>query len=70
MTACGPDAPAGHGPHRYFVVVHALDVAAIRLPAGTAAIVSRGRWRRIPLGIPSAIMTVTPPRGGRLEERA
>jgi Raf kinase inhibitor-like YbhB/YbcL family protein len=29
----GAAPPAGHGPHRYFVVVHALDVAAIGVPA-------------------------------------
>ncbi|PZG06991.1 cupin domain-containing protein [Nonomuraea aridisoli] len=41
----------------------------IRLPAGTAAIVPRGRWHRIELDIPSAIMAVTLPRGTRLEKR-
>jgi Raf kinase inhibitor-like YbhB/YbcL family protein len=29
----GAAPPAGHGPHRYFVVVHALDVASIEVPA-------------------------------------
>ena len=29
----GAAPPAGHGPHRYFVVVHALDVESIGLPA-------------------------------------
>ncbi|WP_439380969.1 YbhB/YbcL family Raf kinase inhibitor-like protein [Amycolatopsis lexingtonensis] len=29
----GAAPPAGHGPHRYFVVVHALDVDAIGVPA-------------------------------------
>ncbi|GAA1914006.1 YbhB/YbcL family Raf kinase inhibitor-like protein [Streptantibioticus ferralitis] len=30
--------PAGHGPHRYFITVHALDVADIGVPAeGTPA---------------------------------
>lgn len=29
----GAAPPAGHGPHRYFVVVHALDVASIGVPA-------------------------------------
>ncbi|MGP3961780.1 cupin [Nonomuraea sp. 3N208] len=42
----------------------------IRLTAGTAAIVPRGRWHRIQLDIPSTIMTITPPCGGRLERRA
>ncbi|MEW9554933.1 cupin [Nonomuraea sp. NPDC050783] len=42
----------------------------IRLTAGTAAIVPRGRWRRIQLDIPSTIMTITLPGGARLEGRA
>ncbi|MFI6910002.1 cupin [Nonomuraea sp. NPDC050394] len=42
----------------------------IRLTAGTAAIVPRGRWHRIQLDIPSTVMTITPPCGGRLERRA
>ncbi|AGZ41317.1 YbhB/YbcL family Raf kinase inhibitor-like protein [Actinoplanes friuliensis] len=29
----GAAPPAGHGPHRYFVVVHALDVENIGIPA-------------------------------------
>ena len=29
----GAAPPAGHGPHRYVVVVHALDVASIGVPA-------------------------------------
>ncbi|MEV4148802.1 YbhB/YbcL family Raf kinase inhibitor-like protein [Amycolatopsis sp. NPDC049691] len=29
----GAAPPAGHGPHRYFVVVHALDVGSIGVPA-------------------------------------
>ncbi|MFI7410197.1 YbhB/YbcL family Raf kinase inhibitor-like protein [Streptomyces sp. NPDC049627] len=29
----GAAPPAGHGPHRYFIVVHALDVAAIGVAA-------------------------------------
>jgi Raf kinase inhibitor-like YbhB/YbcL family protein len=34
----GAAPPAGHGPHRYFVVVHALDVETIGVPAeGTPA---------------------------------
>ncbi|GAA1312686.1 hypothetical protein Psi02_73870 [Planotetraspora silvatica] len=41
----------------------------IRLWAGTAAIVPRGRWHRIVLDIPSNIMAVTLPRGSRLEKR-
>ncbi|MFI7635998.1 cupin [Nonomuraea sp. NPDC049400] len=41
----------------------------IRLTAGIAAIVPRGRWHRIQLDIPSNIMAVTLPRGSRLEKR-
>lgn len=42
----------------------------IRLVAGTAAIVPRGRWQRIELATPSNIMVVTLPRGSRLEKRS
>ncbi|MFI9155186.1 cupin [Streptomyces sp. NPDC053367] len=42
----------------------------IGLPAGTAAIVPRGRWHRLALETsPSDIMSVTVPRGSRLERR-
>ncbi|WP_219602232.1 cupin [Nonomuraea indica] len=41
----------------------------IRLTAGTAVIVPRGRWHRIALDIPSTVMAVALPRGGRLEKR-
>jgi hypothetical protein len=40
----------------------------IRLTAGTAAVVPRGRWHRIQLDIPSTIMMITPPGGALLEE--
>ncbi|WP_043619185.1 cupin [Nonomuraea candida] len=42
----------------------------VRLWAGTAAIVPRGRWHRVHLDIPSTIMTVTLPHGGHPEETA
>ncbi|MFD0686386.1 cupin [Actinomadura fibrosa] len=42
----------------------------VRLRAGTAAIVPRGRWHRIELDTPSTIMAVTLPRGSRVERRA
>lgn len=42
----------------------------IRLTAGTAAIVPRGRWHRVRLDIPSVVMAVTLPRGSRLEKLA
>ncbi|MEV4290452.1 cupin [Nonomuraea bangladeshensis] len=41
----------------------------IRLTAGTAAIVPRGRWHRIEVDIPSNILAVTLPRGSRVERR-
>jgi quercetin dioxygenase-like cupin family protein len=41
----------------------------IKLAAGTAVIVPRGRWHRIELDAPSDIMFVTVPRGSRLEQR-
>ncbi|WKX73653.1 cupin domain-containing protein [Streptomyces sp. XD-27] len=41
----------------------------IRLAAGTAAIVPRGRWHRTALDAPGDIMAVTLPRGSRLEKR-
>ena len=31
----GPCPPRGHGPHRYFFTLYALDVAALKLKAGT-----------------------------------
>ncbi|WP_225800824.1 cupin domain-containing protein [Streptomyces sp. NK15101] len=42
----------------------------IRLAAGTAVVVPRGRWHRIALDGPSDIMSVTLPRGSRLQKRA
>ncbi|MGW1195436.1 cupin [Streptomyces sp. NPDC002536] len=45
------------------------EEAGIRLTAGTAVIVPRGRWHRIALDVPSDIMSVTMPRGSRLEKR-
>lgn len=32
----GPCPPKGHGPHRYFFRMHALDVETLGLPAGAA----------------------------------
>ena len=38
----GPCPPKGHGPHRYFFKLHALDAATLGLPSGaTAAAVQR-----------------------------
>lgn len=42
----------------------------VRLTAGTAAVVPRGRWHRIELDTPSTIMAATLPRGSRRERRA
>jgi hypothetical protein len=44
--------------------------AAIRLTAGAAVIVPRGRWHRIAWDGPSDVMSITYPRGSRLEKRA
>ncbi|QFR01881.1 cupin [Streptomyces phaeolivaceus] len=46
------------------------DEEEIRLTAGTAAIVPRGRLHRMELDGPSDILSVTLPRGSRLERRA
>ncbi|MFJ6656548.1 cupin domain-containing protein [Streptomyces sp. NPDC091377] len=42
----------------------------VKLAAGTAVIVPRGRWHRITLDGPSDIMSITFPRGSRLEKRS
>ncbi|QEV21070.1 cupin domain-containing protein [Streptomyces alboniger] len=42
----------------------------VELAAGTAVVVPRGRWHRIALNTPSDIMSVTVPRGSRLEKRS
>ncbi|MEU2514231.1 cupin domain-containing protein [Streptomyces syringium] len=41
----------------------------IMLTAGTAVVVPRGRWHRIELDAPGDIMSLTLPRGSRLEKR-
>lgn len=41
----------------------------VRLPAGTAAVVPRGRWHRLELDAPSDVMSVTLRGGTRLERR-
>ncbi|GAA4299077.1 mannose-6-phosphate isomerase-like protein (cupin superfamily) [Actinomadura luteofluorescens] len=46
-----------------------LQEEVIRLTAGTAAIIPRGRWHRMELDTPSSIMALTLPRGSRLEKR-
>lgn len=64
--AAGAGQPAG-------AAVEAVGEAAeeeVRLPAGSAVIVPRGRWHRIALDGPSDIMSVTVPRGSRLEQRS
>jgi mannose-6-phosphate isomerase-like protein (cupin superfamily) len=42
---------------------------SVKLAAGTAAVVPRGRWHRMELDAPSDIIAVTVARGSRLEER-
>jgi quercetin dioxygenase-like cupin family protein len=42
----------------------------IKLDAGTAVVVPRGRWHRIALDGPSDIMSITCPRGSKLKKRA
>ncbi|MER6028469.1 cupin [Streptomyces sp. NPDC001851] len=41
----------------------------VKLTAGTAVIVPRGRWHRIALDAPGDLMSLTLPRGSRLEKR-
>ncbi|WP_052863052.1 cupin [Streptomyces niger] len=41
----------------------------VQLPAGTAAIVPRGRWHRLELDAPSDLMSLTLRHGTRLEKR-
>ncbi|NEE20196.1 cupin domain-containing protein [Streptomyces sp. SID7499] len=45
------------------------EAEEIKLAAGTAAVVPRGRWHRLALDGPSDIMSITRPRGSRLEKR-
>ncbi|MFF2073527.1 cupin domain-containing protein [Kitasatospora sp. NPDC058162] len=42
----------------------------VRLPAGSAVIVPRGRWHRLELDCPSDLMSITLRTGTRLELRA
>ncbi|MEU8306991.1 cupin domain-containing protein [Actinomadura sp. NPDC048955] len=41
----------------------------VRLAAGTAVVVPRGRWHRLELDGPSDVMSVTLRRGSRIEKR-
>jgi quercetin dioxygenase-like cupin family protein len=41
----------------------------IKVAAGSAVIVPRGRWHRIELDAPSDIMSIAVPRGSRVEKR-
>ncbi|MGW8374917.1 cupin [Streptomyces sp. ODS28] len=56
-------AESGHGPGEGYE-------EEIKLSPGSATIVPRGRWHRIALDGPSDIMSITLPRGSRLEKRA
>ena len=42
----------------------------VRLAAGTAVVVPRGRWHRLELDAPSDLMSITLRHGTRLEKRA
>lgn len=54
----------------YFRPVAPGDVEEmVRLRAGTAAVVPRGRWHRLELDVPSDLMSMTLRRGTRLEKR-
>ncbi|MGW5674756.1 cupin domain-containing protein [Streptomyces sp. NPDC003860] len=48
----------------------AAEPESVELPAGTATVVPRGRWHRIELTAPSDVLSVTLPRGSRLEPRS
>ncbi|MFI6474907.1 cupin [Streptomyces sp. NPDC050516] len=48
---------------------HGEEEEEVKLAAGTAVIVPRGRWHRIGLDAPSDIMSVTMRGGSRLERR-
>ncbi|MEW2615230.1 cupin domain-containing protein [Streptomyces sp. NPDC047880] len=45
------------------------DQEVVRLQAGTAVIVPRGRWHRLELDAPSDLMSITLRHGTRLEKR-
>ena len=53
----GAAPPSGHGPHRYFFVVHALDVETLGVPAGaTPAFLGFNIFSHI---LARAVLTVT-----------
>ncbi|OXM75314.1 MULTISPECIES: YbhB/YbcL family Raf kinase inhibitor-like protein [Amycolatopsis] len=64
----GAAPPAGHGPHRYFVVVHALDVESVGVPAdATPALLGFVMSSHV-LGRAVLVATAeTPPPGGTTE---
>ncbi len=65
----GAAPPAGHGPHRYFVVVHALDVASIGVPADATPAVLGFTMASHILGRAVLTATAATPPVGRATER-
>lgn len=59
------------GSARIYLRPETVDGAAdfVRLTAGNAVVVPRGRWHRIELDEPSDLMSIGPRRGTRLEHR-
>ncbi|WP_103343142.1 YbhB/YbcL family Raf kinase inhibitor-like protein [Amycolatopsis sp. CA-126428] len=63
----GAAPPAGHGPHRYFVVVHALDVETIGVPAGATPAYLGFTMASHTLGRAVLVATAETPAAERLE---
>ncbi len=63
----GAAPPAGHGPHRYFVVVHALDVETIGVPADATPAYLGFTMASHTLGRAVLVATAETPAAERLE---